>query len=102
LGLIGQMICAKLGDRILVRMTKRNGCDMKPEYRLSLCCVDGAFTPIGLFWYGWSVQSKVHWVMPIIWNGRARVGQFSHLRKPILHFLSLTLNSSQLGFDNEL
>jgi len=24
------------------------------------------FTPIGLFWFGWSIVGKIHWIMPII------------------------------------
>ena len=27
------------------------------------------FVPIGLFWYGWSAQAKLHWIMPIIGSG---------------------------------
>jgi hypothetical protein len=48
--LIGQMAFARLGDRILKIMAKRlgNG-EMKPEYRLPLCCFGGIFTPVGLF-----------------------------------------------------
>jgi hypothetical protein len=72
--LIGQTICAKLGDRILARMTKKNGGEMKPEYRLPLCCVGGALMPIALFWYGWSVQAKVHWIVPIIGTGVLGLG----------------------------
>ena len=29
--------------------------------------VPGAFlVPIGFFWYGWSVENHVHWIMPDI------------------------------------
>ena len=27
------------------------------------------FVPVGLFWYGWSAQAKLHWIMPIIGSG---------------------------------
>jgi hypothetical protein len=48
--LIGQMTFARLGDRILKMMAKRWGSgEMKPEYRLPLCCFGGLFTPVGLF-----------------------------------------------------
>jgi hypothetical protein len=48
--LIGQIVFARLGNRILKTMAKRcgNG-EMKPEYRLPLCCFGGLFTPVGLF-----------------------------------------------------
>ncbi|TVY64176.1 Efflux pump radE, partial [Lachnellula suecica] len=63
--LIGQISYARLGDAILRRMTGKSGStEMKPEYRLPLCIVGGALVPVGLFWYGWSAQGRVHWIMP--------------------------------------
>ncbi|KZF25352.1 MFS general substrate transporter [Xylona heveae TC161] len=38
----------------------------KPEYRVPLMFVASALIPIGLFWYGWSVESRLHWIMPNI------------------------------------
>jgi hypothetical protein len=64
--LVGQAIFAKLGDAILVRLSGKKGGEMKPEYRLPLGCVGGIFIPVGFFWYGWSAQAKVFWMVPII------------------------------------
>lgn len=25
--------------------------------------------PIGLFWYGWTAENKMHWIAPIIGTG---------------------------------
>ena len=73
--LVGQTIFARLGDRILKIMTAKSGNgEMKPEYRLPLCCVGGIFVPVGLFWYGWSVQGKVFWIVPIIGTGMIGLG----------------------------
>ncbi|TVY47732.1 Efflux pump [Lachnellula occidentalis] len=73
--LIGQMGYARLGDEILRRMTKKSGSsEMKPEYRLPLCIVGGALVPIGLFWYGWSAEKRIHWIMPIIGTGIMGMG----------------------------
>jgi predicted MFS family arabinose efflux permease len=73
--LVGQMSYARLGDAIMRRMTRKSeSTQMKPEYRLPLCIVGGAFVPIGLFWYGWSVKGGVHWIMPIIVTGCMGIG----------------------------
>ncbi|OGM51169.1 MFS multidrug transporter [Aspergillus bombycis] len=37
-----------------------------PEMRLPLCLPFALFVPISFFWYGWSVQEKTHWIVPII------------------------------------
>ncbi|KAH0556175.1 hypothetical protein GP486_005892 [Trichoglossum hirsutum] len=40
--------------------------ELKPEYRL-YPMIHAAFAiPVGLFWYGWSVDKGVHWIMPMI------------------------------------
>jgi hypothetical protein len=44
-------------------MTKNNG-EKRPEYRAPLMMVGAVFVPVGLFWYGWSLQAKLHWIMP--------------------------------------
>lgn len=41
----------------------------KPESRLKVMGPGAMLIPIGLFWYGWSVQAKIHWIMPIIGTG---------------------------------
>lgn len=35
-----------------------------PEYRLPLLVPFSLFIPIGLFWYGWAAQARVHWIVP--------------------------------------
>jgi hypothetical protein len=38
----------------------------KPEYRIPALLIASIFVPIGLLWYGWSAQARLHWIMPII------------------------------------
>ncbi|KAI9818934.1 MAG: hypothetical protein M1827_007756 [Pycnora praestabilis] len=38
----------------------------EPEYRLPPAILGGILVPIGLFWFGWTTYSSVHWVVPII------------------------------------
>jgi hypothetical protein len=68
--LFGQASFARLGDRVLKKCAKKFGAgELKPEYRLPLCCVGAVIIPVGLLWYGWSVVAHVHWVVPIIGTG---------------------------------
>ena len=70
--LIGLALFGSLSDRLIQRMAKKNGGETKPEYRLPPLIPGSCLIPIGLFWYGWSAQEHVHWIMPII--GTAFVG----------------------------
>lgn len=45
------------------RMEKGIG---RPEDKLFYLPVSTVIMSIGLFWYGWSAEAKVHWIMPMI------------------------------------
>lgn len=63
---VGTQIAAPCQDRIYRALKKRNDGVGKPEFRVPLM-IPGAFlVPVGLFWYGWSAQAKLHWIMPNI------------------------------------
>ncbi|CAK5270620.1 unnamed protein product [Mycena citricolor] len=69
---LSSQINARAMDRIYVALKARNGGAARPEYRLP-SMVPGTFAlPIGLFLTGWTVQNKVHWIVPDI--GIAFVG----------------------------
>lgn len=64
---LGQVTYARFGDKLTKIMAKKRGKgEMKPEYRLPLGIIGSICVPIGFFWYGWSVQAGIHWIMPII------------------------------------
>jgi MFS family permease len=63
---MGTQITAPLNDRIYRRLKKRNGGVGRPEFRVPMMFVGSVFIPVGLFWYGWSAQAKMHWIMPNI------------------------------------
>lgn len=48
-----------------------------PEGRLYFACLESALLPIGLFWFGWTSYSRIHWISPIVALGVAQVGIFS-------------------------
>lgn len=50
-------------------LTRKNGGVPKPEYRLPCLCFCGVGIPVGLVWYGWLAQKKLHWIMPCIGSG---------------------------------
>ncbi|KAK4684912.1 hypothetical protein P7C73_g5250, partial [Tremellales sp. Uapishka_1] len=37
-----------------------------PESRLPMCCLGAVLLPIGLFWFAWTSEPSVHWIVPII------------------------------------
>jgi len=63
---LGLVTFSAISDRLLRKMTKRANGKSKPEYRLPIMMLGTTTIPIGLFWYGWSAYSKVHWIVPII------------------------------------
>ncbi|KAH7391497.1 major facilitator superfamily domain-containing protein [Cadophora sp. MPI-SDFR-AT-0126] len=62
----GLVVVAKISDATVVRMTKANGGQFEPEMRLPACIFFACFIPITFFWYGWSADKGVHWIVPII------------------------------------
>ncbi|PSN70043.1 MFS general substrate transporter [Corynespora cassiicola Philippines] len=63
---IGTQTCAPLNDRIYRRLKARNNGVGKPEFRVPLMVPAALLVPIGLFWYGWAAQARVHWIVPDI------------------------------------
>jgi MFS family permease len=60
-------IMGTLSDRI-IKKKQASGAEVKPEDRIPFILIlPGALAlPIGLFIYGWTVQYKVHWIVPLI------------------------------------
>ncbi|PIL37274.1 MFS general substrate transporter [Ganoderma sinense ZZ0214-1] len=57
-----------LSDGVYNRLVKKHG-KGKPEFRIPVLVFGSFFVPVGVFWYGWSVQARIHWIMPIIGTG---------------------------------
>ncbi|KAL4885720.1 major facilitator superfamily domain-containing protein [Aspergillus karnatakaensis] len=67
LGFISGIVFIGLtNDRMLMRSTARNKGVFEPEMRLPLMIIFACILPISFFWYGWTVDKKVHWIVPII------------------------------------
>ncbi|KAJ8107764.1 hypothetical protein OPT61_g8638 [Boeremia exigua] len=48
-----------------------------PEGRLYFACVESACMPIGLFMFGWTSASSIHWIVPTIAVTIATIGIFT-------------------------
>ncbi|KAF8629027.1 hypothetical protein AX15_003601 [Amanita polypyramis BW_CC] len=70
---IGFVLAALVGtkptDLMYKRLADKNGGKGKPEMRIPALFFGSFFVPVGVFWYGWSAQAKLHWIMPIIGTG---------------------------------
>ncbi|VUC29128.1 unnamed protein product [Clonostachys rosea] len=53
-------------DRIYKSLKAKNDDVGRTEFRMPCMMVGSVITTIGLFWYGWSIQGRVHWIMPNI------------------------------------
>ncbi|KDR80330.1 hypothetical protein GALMADRAFT_62622 [Galerina marginata CBS 339.88] len=60
---------AKFADQVYKYLGDKNGGVSTPEMRIPALFFGSLFVPVGLFWYGWSAQAGIHWIMPIIGTG---------------------------------
>ncbi|KAJ9285619.1 hypothetical protein DTO021C3_6873 [Paecilomyces variotii] len=63
---LGAQINARASDWIYYYLKRKqsNTNTGVPEFRIPTMFIGSLFIPVGLFWYGWSVQARIHWVMP--------------------------------------
>ncbi|CAK5262918.1 unnamed protein product [Mycena citricolor] len=71
------LFSAKYGNEIYIKLSEKNGGVGEPEMRIPGLVFGSIVVPIGLFWYGWSAQAKIHWIMPIIGSGIFGFGMMS-------------------------
>ncbi|KAF8477539.1 major facilitator superfamily domain-containing protein [Kalaharituber pfeilii] len=64
--LVGLATMTPLMQFCYKRLTAANGGVSKPEFRLPILFIGGILIPAGLFWYGWSAEKALHWIMPLI------------------------------------
>lgn len=62
----GAVVCMALANRSFAYLKTRNGGVEKPELRIPMMVPAALLVPIGLFWYGWSAEYKLHWIVPDI------------------------------------
>ncbi|KAF8179976.1 major facilitator superfamily domain-containing protein, partial [Mycena galopus ATCC 62051] len=63
------LLCPLFSTTYGFNLAKKHGGKGEPEMRIPALIFGSLFVPVGLFWYGWSAQVKIHWIMPIIRSG---------------------------------
>ena len=72
---IGLGILIAVGDRLFIRLSR--GGERKPEYRLPPLLLGYWLFPAGFFVFGWTVQYRVYWLVPVVANGLTGIGVIS-------------------------
>ncbi|KAI9762421.1 MAG: hypothetical protein M4579_000397 [Chaenotheca gracillima] len=76
MGLLVGMLCGIATDpfwhrnyqRLVARKEAEGGepGGSEPEFRLPPAVLGAVLIPVGLFWFGWTTYSSIHWIVPII------------------------------------
>lgn len=61
-------------DRIMHALARRHKGETQPEFRLPATIIAMPIVTIGMLWYGWTLQYKAPWVVPIVGSGVAGLG----------------------------
>ena len=63
---VGSQITSRVNDWLYRRLKKKNGGKGIPEFRVPLMIPSAILLPVGFFWYGWSAEARLLWIMPDI------------------------------------
>ncbi|OIW33742.1 MFS general substrate transporter [Coniochaeta ligniaria NRRL 30616] len=69
IGMMVAVVYAAFDNKRYQRVAHACGGNAPPEARLPPAIVGSVLLPIGLFWFAWTCQPSVHWVVPIIASG---------------------------------
>lgn len=64
--LFSLFIFSFISDRTVIRLTAANGGVYEPEMRLNDCIWFAIQLPVAFFWYGWTANADIHWIVPIL------------------------------------
>ncbi|KAI0670625.1 MFS general substrate transporter [Trametes maxima] len=65
-GCVIGLALAPAQNRLYWRVMDRNGGRTIPEGRLYLPMLGGVILPISLFWFAWTSEPPVHWIVPVV------------------------------------
>ncbi|KAJ6789733.1 hypothetical protein PWT90_06245 [Aphanocladium album] len=67
IGVVLATVAAYVDYKYYVKAQKENNTMvLPPEYRLRSTIVGSFLVPIGLFWFAWTCQPSIHWIVPIL------------------------------------
>ncbi|KAJ5586975.1 uncharacterized protein N7459_002740 [Penicillium hispanicum] len=61
--IVGSQLCAKLMDSLYHRLKARANGEHNPELRIPAVFPGLILSPLGLFFYGWAAQYRLHWAV---------------------------------------
>jgi MFS family permease len=64
--ILGLTVVGKTGDTMYKTLAAKNKGIEAPEYRLPPLMLTSPLVSTAFFSYGWSVQTKIHWIVPMI------------------------------------
>jgi hypothetical protein len=62
-------------DTVYNKLTQKHNSTPLPEYRLPLANIGSLLIPTGLFWFAWTIESRAHFMIPIIATFFYGIGQ---------------------------
>ncbi|KAJ7033667.1 multidrug resistance protein 4 [Mycena alexandri] len=68
-GLLAAACIGTFSTVVYNRLADKNGGVGEPEMRIPPMFFGAVCVPIGLFWFGWSAQAEMQWIMPVIGTG---------------------------------
>lgn len=71
---IASVVFGMTNDSIMSTLARRHKGVTQPEFRLPAAVLGMPFVVIGLLWYGWALQLRSNWVLPIIGSGFGGIG----------------------------
>ncbi|KAK4077092.1 uncharacterized protein Triagg1_4059 [Trichoderma aggressivum f. europaeum] len=68
LGMLTDPVWFRIRARLMAKLEQETGVPggSEPEFRLPSAIVGSVLVPIGIFMFGWTTYSSVHWIVPII------------------------------------
>lgn len=68
------VIFGSTNDKIMHALAERHQDERRPEFRLPATIAAMPIVAIGTLWYGWTLQYKLFWIIPIVGSGVAGLG----------------------------
>jgi hypothetical protein len=61
----------RIRSRLTKQLEEKTGIEgaSEPEFRLPPAILGSLFVPTGIFMFGWTSYSSIHWIVPIIGSG---------------------------------
>lgn len=68
------VIFGSTNDRIMHALARRHKSETQPEFRLPSTIAAMPIVAIGTLWYGWTLEFRTSWIIPIVGSGVAGLG----------------------------